>query len=242
MALSGSRSAASPQPSMAFETSKKSKGLAAAYKLEIACILKVPSHLMNQEGKVPLTLAYERYKACNKAMQDFSKMKAAGTWPTTCSLPTATDIIEIFISKSMWHQYYVALFSNISRYPDMVEWLEEDGEDRPSSVDVWGFQKNSYTFADLKKWLAEQKSPLAADVEEQMDKKEKGKGGKKEKRKKPRKQSSSEESDSESATREKKKASKGKRAQVEDSADEDSGAGKNLKGKQKAKGGKKDRK
>ena len=69
----------------------------------------------------------------------------------------------------------------------MVEWLEEDGEDRPSSVDVWGFQKNFYTFADLKKWLAEQKSPLAADVEEQMDKKEKGKGGKKEKRKKPRK-------------------------------------------------------
>ena len=151
---------------MAFETSKKSKGLAAAYKLEIACILKVPSHLMNQEGKVPLTLAYERYKACNKATQDFSKMKAAGTWPTTCSLPTATDLIEIFISKSMWHQYYVALFSNISRYPDMVEWLGEDGEDRPSSVDVWGFQKNSYTFAHLKKWLAEQKSPLAADVEE----------------------------------------------------------------------------
>jgi len=200
---------------------------------------------MNQEGKVPLTLAYERYKACNKAMQDFNKMKGAGTWPTTCPQPTATDIIEIFISKSMWHQYYVALFSNISKYPDMVEWLEEDGEDRPSSVDVWGFQKTSYAFADLKKWLNEQKSSLAADVEEQMDKKEKGKGGKKDKRKKARKQSSSEESESESTPREKKKPSKGKRAQVGDSADE-SDAGNNPKGKQKAKGGsknsKKDRK
>jgi hypothetical protein len=197
---------------------------------------------MNQEGKVPLTLAYERYKACNKAMQDFNKMKSAGTWPTTCPLPTATDIIEIFISKSMWHQYYVAFFSNISKYPDMVEWLEEDGEDRPSSVDLWGFQKTSYTFADLKKWLKEQKYPLAADVEEQMGR-EKGKGGKKDKRKKARKQSSSEESEPESTTKEKKKPSKGKRAQVGDSADEES-AGKNLKGKQKAKGGssKKDRK
>ena len=124
----------------------------------------------------------------------------------------------------------------------MVVWLEEDGEDRPSGVDVWGFQKTSYTFADLKKWLNEQISPLAADVEELVNKKEKGKGGTKEKRKKPRKQSSSEESDSESATRENKRASKGKRAQVEDSADEDSGAGKNLKGKQKVKGGKKNRK
>jgi hypothetical protein len=129
---------------------------------------------MNQEGKVPLTLAYQRYIACNKAMQDFNRMKAAKTWPSTCPEPTATDIIEIFISKSMWHQYYVALFSHISRYPDMVEWLE-DGEDRPSSVDVWGLEKTSYTFSDLKKWLNEQKSSLAADVEEKMDKKEKGK-------------------------------------------------------------------
>jgi hypothetical protein len=177
-------------------------------------------------------------------MQDFNKMKSTGTWPTTCPQPTATDIIEIFISKSMWHQYYVACFSNISKYPDMVEWLEEEGEDRPSSVDVWGFQKTSYTFADLKKWLNEHKYLLAADVEEQMDKKEKGKGGKKDKKKKVKKQSESEESESESTTREKKKPSKGKKAQVEDSADEESNAGKNTKGKQKAKGGssKKDRK
>jgi hypothetical protein len=232
------------QPSLAFESSKKSKALAVAYKLEIASILKVSPHLMNEEGKVPLTLAYERYKACNKSMQDFNKMKSTGTWPTTCPQPTATDIIEIFISKSMWHQYYVACFSNISKYPDIVEWLEEEGEDRPSSVDVWGFQKTSYTFADLKKWLNEQKYPPAADVEEQMDKKEKGKGGKKDKKKKAKKQSELEESESESTTREKKKPSKGKKAQVEDSADEESNAGKNTKGKQKAKGGssKKDRK
>ena len=60
---------------------------------------------------MPLTLAYERYKACNKAMQDFSKMTAAGTWPTTCSLLTATDNIEIYISKSMWHQSLVVTTS-----------------------------------------------------------------------------------------------------------------------------------
>ena len=50
-----------------------------------------------QEGTVPLTLAYETYKACNKAMQDFNRMKAAKTWPSTCPEPTATYIIEIFI-------------------------------------------------------------------------------------------------------------------------------------------------
>ena len=229
----------------AFGTSKRSKSLAASYKLELATILKISPQLMNQEGKVPLTLAYERYKACNKAMQDFNRMKAAKTWPSTCPEPTATDIIEIFISKSMWHQYYVALFSHISKYPDMVEWLE-DGEDRPSDVDVWGLQKTSYTFSDLKKWLNEQKSSLAADVEEQMDKKEKGKEKKKERGKKAKKHSTSEESSSEGTTRDKKGASKGKRAQGGDSEDEDSDAGKNQKGKQKAKGGnknaKKDRK
>jgi hypothetical protein len=130
VAPTGSGSAApasnlAPQPSQAFGTSKRSKSLAAAYKLELASILKISPHLMNQERKVPLTLAYQRYKACNKAM-----------------------------------------------YPDMVEWLE-DGEDRPSSVDVWGLQKTSYSFSDFKKWLHEQKSSLAADVEEKMDKKEK---------------------------------------------------------------------
>jgi len=121
----------------------------------------------------------------------------------------------------------------------MVEWLE-DGEDRPSSVDVWGFQKTSYNILDLKKWLDKKKSSLAAGVEEQIDKKEKAKG------KKARKQSFSEESSSEGTTRGKKKFSRGKRAQDGDSADEESDTGKNLKGKQKAKGGsknlKKDRK
>jgi hypothetical protein len=225
------------QPSQAFG-SKKSKSLAATYKLEVASLLKISPHLMNQEGRVPLTLAYEKYKACHKAMQDFTKMKGAKTWPTTCPEPTTTDIIEIFISKSMWHQYYSALFSHVSKYPDMVDWLE-DGEDKPSSVDVWGFQKISYNFSDLKKWLDEQKSSLVAGMEKQMDKKEKAKEKKKEKGKKAKRQTSSEESSSEGTTRGKKKSSKEKQAQGGDSADEESDTGKILKGKQKAKGGSK---
>lgn len=34
----------------------------------------------------------------------------------------------------------------------MLEWLE-NGEDRPSNLDVWGQEKSNYTFKDLDAYL-----------------------------------------------------------------------------------------
>ena len=48
----------------------------------------------------------------------------------------------------------------------MVEWLE-NGEDKPSDLDVWGIEKSNYTFKDLIGYL------------EQAKEKKKGKGKKK---------------------------------------------------------------
>ena len=38
----------------------------------------------------------------------------------------------------------------------MMEWLE-NGEDQPSNLDVWGIEKSSYIFKDLKCYLEEAK-------------------------------------------------------------------------------------
>ena len=38
----------------------------------------------------------------------------------------------------------------------MVDWLE-NGEDWASNLDVWGIEKSSYTFKDLKGYLEEAK-------------------------------------------------------------------------------------
>ena len=65
----------------------------------------------------------------------------------------------------------------------MVEWLENSTQDRPSNLQVWGVEKTSYTFKDLKAYLeqADRKGKKKAKV---MDKP----SGEKKDHKKARKQ------------------------------------------------------
>jgi hypothetical protein len=44
-------------------------------------------------------------------------------------------------------------FSKVSNHPLLMEWLENEPEDCPSDLDVWGVQKSSYTFKDLDVYL-----------------------------------------------------------------------------------------
>jgi hypothetical protein len=61
-------------------------------------------------------------------------------------------VYECFISKSTWFLYYRKNFLNITKYPDMVLWLEQD-PGTPSNVDLWGFEKAAYHFKDLTEYL-----------------------------------------------------------------------------------------
>lgn len=76
---------------------------------------------------------------------------AAGTW--VGKKPTKLDVIELFISRTMFHDSYRPLFSKIDKYPTMLEWLV-GGPDAPSDLDAWGVEKDAYTFKDLKEFMA----------------------------------------------------------------------------------------
>jgi hypothetical protein len=107
--------------------------------------LGIPNHLSNLADR-NLHFAYQKYKAYVQAYQTLLKCVSDGTWPG--KKPSGTDIIEIFLSKSMWFSHYKPAFTKVSNYPLMVEWLE-NGEDKPSDLEAWGVEKVVYTLTDL---------------------------------------------------------------------------------------------
>ena len=73
-------------------------------------------------------------------------MIGAGTW----TLPAFTNnkLIEVFVSKSTWHSKYSKLFPQVKNYPNLAAWFDH-GLGCPSDFDVFGIEKQSYTFKDL---------------------------------------------------------------------------------------------
>lgn len=112
-------------------------------------VLNIPANL-TVSGDVPLQLAYKKYKAFLVASHTVSEMVGNGTWEI--KRPTKADLIEIFVSKSFFHSHYQKCFTKVAGYPDMVAWLEEVTEE--DDIDIWGYSKATYTFTDLKAWLA----------------------------------------------------------------------------------------
>ena len=77
-------------------------------------------------------------------------MISDGTWPL--EPVTTDDLIEIFVSKSVYHASYQKYFSKAQKYPQIIAWLLND-QDSPTSHDVFGLQKSVYTFKDLRALL-----------------------------------------------------------------------------------------
>ena len=126
-----------------------------------------------------LHVAYEKYKAYLEACQVYERKLADGSW--IGRKLTVMDLIQLFVSKSFWHSHYKPLFSKVSSYPDMVKWLE-GAEDRLSNDVLWGYDKSSYQFKDLKAYL-EQKEKKGKGKEKEKEKgKEKSEGGSKKKK------------------------------------------------------------
>ena len=114
-------------------------------------ILNIPKSLSERpKGNVDIRLAWGKYQGIQAAKSLFYRMKNDGTW--TESQVLADDIVELFVSKTVFHRSYQRLFPQASNFPELKAWLEQ-GLDAPSDRDVWDNVKSIYTFADLEKIL-----------------------------------------------------------------------------------------
>ena len=119
------------------------------WKQQLMTLLEIPSHLSIRNDR-NIRVAYSKYKAYLQASQTLTGMVTDGSWPG--KKPSATDLIEVFVSKSMWFSHYKPGFSKVADYPDMVEWLE-GGDEIKSDLEVWGVEKSAYSLLDLKKFV-----------------------------------------------------------------------------------------
>lgn len=137
-------------------------------KQELRTLLGINEALADSQSK-SLRLAFTKYTACLAAVQLYERTVAEGKWPTKYEKVTVTEIRQLFVSKSVWHAQYVPCFQDITKYGEMLAWLEstpqEDsgGEDDivvDGAVDdeaLWGKKKAIYHFVDLKEWLEKKK-------------------------------------------------------------------------------------
>ena len=122
------------------------------FKRDLMTRLDIPLALADRtDGS--LHIGYQKYKAFLQASKTLATLCNAGQWQG--KRPSATDLIEIFQSKSMWHAHHAKAFSRVSGYPEMVLWLEKD-KDAPSDVGLWGYEKSTYNFKDLFAYLEDQ--------------------------------------------------------------------------------------
>lgn len=112
-------------------------------------LLNVDSSVLESSDK-GLLVSYQKYLACLQADHTLKGMLANGTW--VGKKPPTTDVIELFVSKSMWHSHYT-LFEQVPNFPVLKSWLD-NGPDAPSDFEVWGYEKLSYNFKDLKDYIA----------------------------------------------------------------------------------------
>jgi hypothetical protein len=123
----------------------------AAYRAEVSQLLNIPNHLLRGgKGEGGLIFNYNKYKACIQAISMAESMANSGEWPIR--RPSETEIVELFIGKSMWYSHFKKTFSRVPKYPQMLKWLNEDDDALPT-IDLWGEEKGSFSFTDLKKWM-----------------------------------------------------------------------------------------
>src|ERR1700742_377915 len=132
--ISGSNSVATTT-----RTSTPINQSSSSHREELMALLGIPQHLSARTDSSS-RFGYRKYKAYLDAHQQLLKMISDGSWPG--KKPSSADLIEIFVSKSMWFLHYKPAFSNITEYPQMVKWLE-DSFDKNTDLEVWGVEKKA---------------------------------------------------------------------------------------------------
>jgi len=107
--------------------------------------LGIPPHLTDRSHN-SLQFAYQRYKAYVEANARLSQLIKDGQWEGR--RPTAAELAEVFISKTMMFTNYRKAFAHIGDHVEMVNWLDQ-AENAGSDLEVWGYEKGAYVFKDL---------------------------------------------------------------------------------------------
>ena len=105
--------------------------------------LAIPPHLTHRDKVSDLCVAYAKFLAIEKAVGKLSEMEKAGTW-TYDKKPTHEDIVQVFMSRSGYHNHLKRFFPKVDLIPGMREWLMNE-EDAPADAEVWGDKRPSYT-------------------------------------------------------------------------------------------------
>jgi hypothetical protein len=114
--------------------------------------LDIPEHLVDRSSS-GLRVSYSKYLAYIDAQKALAKVVADGKWKLP-KKPTGENLIEVFISKSAFFKNYQPYFPRIPDYPALHLWFM-NGEDVPTDMEAWGFQKNVYVFKDLEDYFVE---------------------------------------------------------------------------------------
>jgi hypothetical protein len=134
-------------------------------KRELKALLDVDETLASSQSK-SLRIAYAKYTACLAAIQCYEGIVSEGKWPSKYEHVTITEIRQLFVSKSVWHAQYVPCFQDMTKYGEMLAWLErttddeDDDDDGADDESVWGKKKPIYHFSDLKEWLEKKKKEV----------------------------------------------------------------------------------
>jgi hypothetical protein len=112
--------------------------------------LSISIALTTRPKHVELYVAYAKYLGVQSAQANMNCMIADGIWPF--KLLNTDTLVEFFVSKSVWYTNYVKIFPRAQKFPDLLKWLE-CADDAPSGGSIFGVEKQSYSFKDLKNVL-----------------------------------------------------------------------------------------
>jgi len=101
--------------------------------------LGIYKHLIDCKKGGDVCLAYAKYLALVDALDKLSTMSASETWKHN---NTNDDIVEVFMSKSVYFKYHAKIFPLLDHYPAMKKWLE-NADGVPADSHVWGDERHT---------------------------------------------------------------------------------------------------
>jgi hypothetical protein len=110
----------------------------------IVIALGIPAHLIDRKKGGDIRVAYAKYLALLDALDKLSTMSASGAWKHN---NTNDDVVEVFVSKSVYFRNHAKVFPLLVHYPAMQQWLE-NAAGAPSDSVVWGNEKHSFDGLD----------------------------------------------------------------------------------------------
>jgi hypothetical protein len=110
-------------------------------------------------GSSCLQGCYQKHCAIINATDKVLKLGQDAEWlalEQKQRVPHLKDFIEIFVAKTQYYGTWKKAFDDAIRFPAIQDWLARE-DDRKSDRAVWGEEKGSYSFEDLKEYVQEKK-------------------------------------------------------------------------------------